>query len=145
MNYTPLPSTLISQPPTTHSPYKKALATILIAMFLGIGTTYAYFRNSTPAEVTPDTTPIITVIPSPLPTVVQQETLPTTDPDLIDETLSCPAGMVRVCEGGVCSCDSSFGTSPTISPTSNPTLFSCSAGTVKVCQGGDCECVSNNQ
>lgn len=132
MNYTPLPSTLTSELSTTHSPYKMALATILIAMFLGIGTTYLYFRNASSKNNNPATTPVVTVIPSPLPTVVQPETLPTTDPaGSIDETLM-PS-------------PTNSPTNPTASPTQNSTLFSCSVGTVKVCQGGDCECVSNNQ
>ncbi len=165
MNYTPLPSSLFTQTPTSHSPYKKALATILIAMFLGIGTTYVYFRNSTPKEVTPEATPVITVIPSPLPTVEPLESLPTSGPE---SSISCTSDTACVqcpplgqctqgsCISGFCSWTSpkttpSSGINPTTSSagqptiTPNPVLFSCSAGTVKVCQGGDCECVASNQ
>ena len=84
MNYTPLPSVLTSHAPTTnphtpdpytpetpptHSPFKKAFATILIAMFLGIGSTYAYFRNSTSEKTNQQAIPVVTGIPSPPPPV----------------------------------------------------------------------------
>ncbi len=165
MNYTPLPSVLTSQAPTTnhhtpdpytpeppaaHSPYKKALATILIAMFLGIGTTYAYFRSSTSKETNIQPSPIVTVIPSPLPTVEPLEDLPSDDSNTSETVLTCPEGSIQVCESGVCTCGPSIEVSPTLNPsepliTQSPNLFSCSAGTVKVCQGGDCECVPGNQ
>jgi hypothetical protein len=165
MNYTPLPAILTSQAPTTnphtpdpytpeppaaHSPYKKALATILIAMFLGIGSTYAYFRNSTSEKTNQQAIPVVTVIPSPLPTVEPLEYTPTNDPNAPETILTCPEGSVQVCESGVCTCGPSAGVSPTLSPrepsiTQNPALFSCSAGTVKVCQNEACECVPGNQ
>lgn len=160
MNYTPLPTTYSNHIPTsdpiepepmsTHSPYKKALATILIAMFLGIGTTYLYFRNAPSHGNNAQTAPVVTVIPSPLPTSEALKDLSSDELNTPETVLTCPADSIQVCESGVCHCSPSTEVSPTINPnetaiTPDPSLFSCSAGTVKVCQNGDCECLASNQ
>ncbi len=168
MNYTPLPSNLGEHVSTYHSPYKKALATILIAMFLGIGATYAYFRNTSPKNNNIQTTPVVTVIPSPLPTVEQLPTpsIAESSESLISCTsdalcVQCPPGSDVTtdyplggctqgsCVNGFCSWTGTQKTSPSDSLSPKPNtpspIISCPSGTVKVCESGNCECISSNQ
>ncbi len=151
MGYTPLPHHTLHE-----SPVKKVIATVLIAMFLGIGGAYALNRSTTGKKYVPAI--VSTVAP---------------------KNVSCPPDTTKVCQGGICQCDKTTtqevapSTAPTDSPgpyqqactssaqcsglncisgfcqrvdlnmeqTKTQTTSTCPSGTVKVCQAGECECL----
>lgn len=64
MNYTPISDLVLHK-----TPVKKVVATVLIALFLGIGAAYGWQRVSPPREVivsTPTTVPTQVVSPTPI-------------------------------------------------------------------------------
>lgn len=100
MGYTPLPDHIFHK-----SPVKQVVATVLIAIFLGIGGAYAMNRAA-PAPKSGAHTPAVvtTISPSNIPTALPTEEIVPTAFESVQEAQSCPAGTIKVCQAGECEC-----------------------------------------